>query len=185
MTYIWATQIFQKCRNHLKILGARKGTGSELYIDNPYILGAILQNLVTQVTWHLWFVHPWPTCVRERLLFLRKLESLITLLWKPQNMQTYCYTYIHRSVSVCLREYMKFFFNTGTKQDYKLHVFTLQFLHMYSFFIHTVRKFLIWTIMCLPTAYHQKKKHFTFPLCVYSNSKSNNARNTAFVCIMT
>ena len=34
-------------------------------------------------------------------------------------------------------------------------VFTLQFLHMYSLFIHTVWKFFFWTIMRLPTSYNK------------------------------
>jgi len=49
--------------------------------------------------------------------------------------------YIHTSVDVCLREYMKFFFNTGTQQIYELHICPsihtaissfVQFVHTYS-----------------------------------------------------
>jgi len=47
------TQIFQKCRNHLKTLW----TWIKFHTQDPQILGTTVQNLVTCMTWHLGFVH--------------------------------------------------------------------------------------------------------------------------------
>jgi hypothetical protein len=44
------TQIFQKYRSHLQILGTRRVTWSKFHTEDWQILGAMVQNLVTQVT---------------------------------------------------------------------------------------------------------------------------------------
>jgi hypothetical protein len=52
-------QIFQKSKGHLKILGARWVAWSKFLTEDLQILGTTLRDLVTQLTWHLGFVHPW------------------------------------------------------------------------------------------------------------------------------
>ena len=47
-------QIFQRPRNHLKILGGKKSDKKQV----PYS-GATLQHLVAKPTWHLGFVNTW------------------------------------------------------------------------------------------------------------------------------
>jgi Leu/Phe-tRNA-protein transferase len=44
--YTRVAQIFQKSRNHLKILGARRVTRNKFHTEVPQILGATTQNLV-------------------------------------------------------------------------------------------------------------------------------------------
>jgi hypothetical protein len=44
-------QIFQKCRSHLKILGASRMTRSKFHTEDPQILGVTVENLVTRATW--------------------------------------------------------------------------------------------------------------------------------------
>jgi hypothetical protein len=41
-----------------QILDARKEIQSKFRTEDPPILGATIQNLVTWATWHLTFVHP-------------------------------------------------------------------------------------------------------------------------------
>jgi len=43
-------------RSHLKILGVRRVTCSMFLIEDPQILGALVQNLVAMVTWGSVFV---------------------------------------------------------------------------------------------------------------------------------
>jgi len=49
----------QKSRRRLKILGTINVTWSNFHNKGPHILDSIIQNLVSTVTWHLWFVHPY------------------------------------------------------------------------------------------------------------------------------
>jgi hypothetical protein len=42
-------QIFQRSKHYLKILGTERMTRSKFHFEDPQILGAILQNLVTWV----------------------------------------------------------------------------------------------------------------------------------------
>jgi len=51
-------QTFQTSKSNLNILGARRVIGSKFHPKDPQVLGATVQNLVTQVTWHLGFVYP-------------------------------------------------------------------------------------------------------------------------------
>jgi hypothetical protein len=53
------TQIFQKSRGHLKILGTRRATWSKFHTKDPQTIDATVQNLVAQATWCLRFVHLW------------------------------------------------------------------------------------------------------------------------------
>jgi len=46
MLYSRGEQIFQKSRNHVKILGAQRVTLSKFHTEDPQILGIIVQNLV-------------------------------------------------------------------------------------------------------------------------------------------
>jgi hypothetical protein len=60
-----SAKLFQKSRNHLKILGGRRLTRSKFHTEDSQILGTIIQDLVTTATWHPAFVHPGlnvPTC---------------------------------------------------------------------------------------------------------------------------
>ena len=77
------TQIFQKSHSHLKILGARRITSITFHIVDPQILGAMVQKLVVQVTWHLGFEHP---CVHE-LVGRPPLTTVVTsnLLYNDTN----------------------------------------------------------------------------------------------------
>jgi len=52
------TQIFQKSRCHLKVLGARMVTWSKFCTEGPEILGTTVQNLFAPVSWHPGFMHP-------------------------------------------------------------------------------------------------------------------------------
>jgi hypothetical protein len=40
-----------KCMSHVKILGVRRARWSKFHTQDPHILGAIIQNSVTRVTW--------------------------------------------------------------------------------------------------------------------------------------
>jgi len=51
------TQILQKSRSHLRIIDTGKVTRSKLRTEEPQILGAAVQNLVTPVTRHPGFQH--------------------------------------------------------------------------------------------------------------------------------
>jgi hypothetical protein len=52
------TLFFKTPSSHTKILGARKVTWSTFHTEPSQILGAIIQNFVTQATWNPEFVHP-------------------------------------------------------------------------------------------------------------------------------
>lgn len=54
----WVVQIVKKSRSHLSIFCAKRVTWNKFLIEDPQILGTIVQNLVTKVTWHPEFVHP-------------------------------------------------------------------------------------------------------------------------------
>jgi len=58
MLQTWVAQIVKKSRSHLNIFGARMVTWSKFLIEDPQILGTIVQNLITKVMWHPEFVHP-------------------------------------------------------------------------------------------------------------------------------
>ena len=58
MLQTWVAQIVRKSRSHLNIFGARRVTWSRFLIEEPQILGTIVQKLNTKVTWHPEFVHP-------------------------------------------------------------------------------------------------------------------------------
>jgi len=49
-------KIYNKFRNPLKILGARRETGSKFHNEHPQILGVKAQNLVAMATWRPGFV---------------------------------------------------------------------------------------------------------------------------------
>jgi hypothetical protein len=51
-------QIKKKCRNHFKILGARRVTRSKSNAENPQMFSTTEQNSVIVVTWRPGFVHP-------------------------------------------------------------------------------------------------------------------------------
>jgi hypothetical protein len=51
-------QTFKKCRNYLKILGARRVTCGTFHTGVPQILGDTLYTLVATATWRPGFVHP-------------------------------------------------------------------------------------------------------------------------------
>jgi hypothetical protein len=51
-------QAFQKSRSHLKILGARRITGSRFHTEDAKISCTTLPNLVTTGIWHLGYAHP-------------------------------------------------------------------------------------------------------------------------------
>jgi hypothetical protein len=56
--YSWGAHISQKCRSHVKLLGARMVTWSKFHTKDPQILGAAIQNSVAMATWRPGFVHP-------------------------------------------------------------------------------------------------------------------------------
>ena len=63
MVYTSVTQVYQKSRTQLKMLGARRVTWNKLYTQEPQVLGATLQNLVAWVKWVCHFcisaLHPY------------------------------------------------------------------------------------------------------------------------------
>jgi hypothetical protein len=58
MLYTRGANTFQRCRSHLKIPGTRWVAWSNFHMEDLQILGATMQNLVAQATWHPGFVHP-------------------------------------------------------------------------------------------------------------------------------
>jgi len=99
-------------------------------------------------------------------------------------MQTYCYTYIHTSVSVCLHEYMKFFFSTDTQQVYKLHIFPsihtaissyVQFVHTYSLEIFHLNYHVF--------TYFISQKHILSFLCVLTPTQNPIMKETQHLCV--
>jgi hypothetical protein len=56
-----SAQIFQKKKEKLRILGARRVTRSKFHTECPQILRATVQNLVARITWCVGFVLPWLT----------------------------------------------------------------------------------------------------------------------------
>jgi hypothetical protein len=52
-------KILQKCRSHLKVLGARRIPRSKFHTVDPQISQATVQNLVAIATWRPRFVHRW------------------------------------------------------------------------------------------------------------------------------
>jgi hypothetical protein len=56
--------IFYNSRSHLIMLGAGRVMWSKFNTGDPQILGSKVQNWVTLVTWHPWFVHPCSKMVR-------------------------------------------------------------------------------------------------------------------------
>jgi len=52
------TQIYHTFRSHFEAVGARRVLRGWFHTEDPQILGAPVQNLVTQVTWHLGFLYP-------------------------------------------------------------------------------------------------------------------------------
>jgi len=51
-------QAVQKSRSHLKILSARRITGSKFHTEDALISCATIPNLVTTLIWHLGYAHP-------------------------------------------------------------------------------------------------------------------------------
>jgi hypothetical protein len=58
MEYTRVANIFEKSRNHLKILEARRVTRNKFHTEAPQILGVTIQNFVAKATWRPGFVHP-------------------------------------------------------------------------------------------------------------------------------
>ena len=58
VVYSKGAQMFKKSNSHWKILGTRRVTWNKIYIEDPRMLGAAMQNLVAMVTWPLGFVQP-------------------------------------------------------------------------------------------------------------------------------
>jgi hypothetical protein len=70
-------KFFQKSRNHLKIIGARRVTRSEVIFRTPQILGAIIQNFVARANWGPIFVHM-PTKNNSVIIHSNVYESFIS-----------------------------------------------------------------------------------------------------------
>jgi hypothetical protein len=71
--YIRSSQIFQKCRSPLKVLGSRKLAWTKFHTEGPRMLSAILQHLVPQNLWSPGYAE-WRDIVfisNKRALFLR------------------------------------------------------------------------------------------------------------------
>jgi hypothetical protein len=51
-------QAFQNSRSHVKILGARRITGSKFYTEDVLISCATIPHFVTTAIWHLGYAHP-------------------------------------------------------------------------------------------------------------------------------
>jgi hypothetical protein len=48
----------ESCRNHLKILSAKRVTWSKFHAEDPQILGATVQNLAALAIWRPVFLYP-------------------------------------------------------------------------------------------------------------------------------
>jgi hypothetical protein len=53
------SQVLQNYTSHHKVLGAMQVTLTSFHSQDPQILGTTIQSVVTQVTLHPGFVHPW------------------------------------------------------------------------------------------------------------------------------
>jgi hypothetical protein len=60
LAYVRGTQIFKNSRSHLIVLGATRVIQNKFHTENPQILGATVQKLVSLATWLRRFVHQWP-----------------------------------------------------------------------------------------------------------------------------
>ena len=60
--------MFQKCKSHLKILGAWRVTWSKYHTKDPQVLGSTVQNLVAAATWRPGFVHRCSKCKRRLVM---------------------------------------------------------------------------------------------------------------------
>ena len=60
--------MLQKCKSHLKILGAWRVTWSKYHTKDPQVLGSTVQNLVATATWRPGFVHRCSKCKRRLVM---------------------------------------------------------------------------------------------------------------------
>jgi hypothetical protein len=74
---VQGTQIFQKSRRSLKIVGATRVTWRKCHTEDPQTFGAIEKNWIARAIWRPGFVQP---CFSVRIL------SDIKLLRNPQIM---------------------------------------------------------------------------------------------------
>jgi hypothetical protein len=58
-SYTRGVQIFRKCRNQLKILGARRVTWTRLRSQDPQMLGSTVPSSVARALWPAVLVRPW------------------------------------------------------------------------------------------------------------------------------
>ena len=86
---IRGAQIFQKCRSNLKILCAWSVTWSKSHTDDPQIIGAEAQNVVTTATWNPGFVHHCSKCKRQ-LVMVRVREPVWEIVGILHWWQTLC-----------------------------------------------------------------------------------------------
>jgi len=82
------SQIFQKSRNHLKILGSKRVTGSKFHTQDPQILVATLQSYLSRRPGQL--VRPWHG---PRLQSTAK-ETAFLIIWKTKSFYIVLRSYI-------------------------------------------------------------------------------------------
>jgi hypothetical protein len=99
-------QNFQKPSSHLKTLGARRVIWSKLHNEQLHILGATLQNFVTQATWKPTFVYP---CLRKWTISGKILIKGINNCYKP----------IEKPINVCIRLTFTYL-EDGSSKEFKI-----------------------------------------------------------------
>jgi hypothetical protein len=86
------TKFTKKLSSHVKIVGTTMMTYSKIHIEDPQILGAMIQILVTTATWHPGLVHPllsfWWEC-KFTIWWKYKLWSVYELLFQLQLKYTW------------------------------------------------------------------------------------------------
>ena len=77
--YHRGAHIFQKFTSHLKILDSTRNVRHTFHAEDPQILRATLQNLVTPVIGRQAFVHPWLYHTWNRIQYWLCSPSCVTL----------------------------------------------------------------------------------------------------------
>ena len=95
-------KIFQKCRSHLKILGAARFTQCKIHTDEPETLGNHSTKLFVTGFWHPEFGHP---CITDWLPYIATLYSTTWTATLKEILSAFhpaCYSFHYSVCMSCL-----------------------------------------------------------------------------------